>query len=81
MSDKDILDDKYQDSQSRFENETAAKVAASFNGELPFIFGRVDSITSGGQFASTYPLPLINLRKHFNVSDNQSGVKNASFSS
>ena len=75
MSDKEFLDEKYQASRGRFENETVAKIAASFNRELPSIFGRVDSTSSGGQLASTHPLPLIKLRESFNAPDNQSGIK------
>ena len=70
MSDKEFLDEKYQASRGKFENETAAKVAASFNRELPSIFGRVDSSSSGGQLVSTHPLPLIKFREHFNAPDN-----------
>ena len=79
--DKEFLDEKYQDSQGIFENETAAKVATSFNRELPSIFGRVYSSSSCGQLVSTHPLPLIKLRKQFNAPDNQSEVNNESFSS
>ena len=75
MSDKEFLDEKYQAARGRFENETVAKVAASFNREIPSIFGRVDSTPSGGQLASTHSLPLIKLRESFNAPDNQSRVK------
>ena len=75
MSNKEFLDDKCQAYRGRFENETATKVAASFNRELPSIFGRVDSCSSGGQLVSTHPLRLIKLREYFNAPDNQSGVK------
>ena len=61
MLDKEFLDEKYQTSRGKFENETSAKVAASFNRELLSIFGRVDS-TSSGRLVSTHPLPLIKLR-------------------
>ena len=62
MSDKEFLEEKFQASRGKFENETAAKVAASFNRELPSIFGRVDA-TSSGHLVSTHPLPLIKLRE------------------
>ena len=74
MSDKEFLDEKYQASRGKFENETAAKVAVSFNREFPSIFGRVDS-TSSGHLVSTHPLPLVKLRENVNAPDNQAGVK------
>ena len=52
-----------------------AKVDISFNRELPSIFGRIESTSSGGHLVSTYPLPLIKLREHFNAPYNQSGIK------
>ena len=78
-SGKEFLDEKYQASRGRFENETAVKVAASFNRELPSIFGRVDSTSSGGKLASTYPFPLIKSREHFLTPANQSEVKQRIF--
>ena len=79
--DKELLDEKYQDSRRVFENGTAVKVATSFNRELSSIFGRVYLSSSCGQLVSTHPLPLIKLRKQFNAPDNQSEVNNESFSS
>ena len=39
------------------------------------MFGRVEPSSSGGQLASTHPLPSINNYKNFNAPDNLSGVK------
>lgn len=75
MLDKELLDEKNQDSLGKFENETAANVVASFNRELPSIFGRIDSTSSSRHPVFTHLLLLIKLREYFNAPDNYSRVE------
>ena len=56
LSDKDFLDERYHAQKGRFENESAARVAASFGRELPTIFGKMESSASG---TASSPLPCL----------------------
>ena len=75
MSNKEFLDERYHASRGKFGNEVAARTAASFGRELPPLFGKVEPTATGGQPASTHPLPLIKLYSSFNPADQRSGVK------
>ena len=75
MSNKEFLNESYHATRGNFRNEVAAHTAASFGRELPPLLGKVEPTASGGQPASTHPLPLIKLYESFNPADQRSGVK------
>ena len=75
LSDNDFLDGQYKANRANFVNASAARCAASFGRGFSTLFGRVEPSSSGGQLASTHPLPSINNYKNFNAPDNLSGVK------
>ena len=61
LSDKDFIDEKYHTTRGRFENESAARVAASFGRERPTIFGKMDTSTTT---SASSPLPAIKIIYH-----------------
>ena len=72
LSDKDFIDEKYHAKRGRFENESTARVTASFGRELPTIFSKIGT----SAFATVYsPLPAVNSYVAFNIPDTYSGVK------
>ena len=74
-SDDDFLGGQFKASRANFVNDTAARSAASFDREIPTLFGRVEPTATGGEPVSTHPLPLLKLYNNFNAPDNLSGVK------
>ena len=74
LSNKDFMEEKYHASRGKFDNETAARFAASFSRELPQIFGRVES-SSSIQSSSSHPLPSVKEYDNFNSPVSHSGVK------
>ena len=75
LLDNEFLDGQYKANRENLVNDFTARCATSFARELPTIFGRVGPSSSGGQLASTHPLPSINNYKYFNATDNLSRVK------
>ena len=57
LSNKYFIEEKYHAFRGKFDNETAARFAASFGRELPQIFGRVES--SSSIQSSSHPLPSV----------------------
>ena len=72
LSDKEFFDERYHAQKGRFENESAARVAASFDRELPTIFGKIETSTST---TTSSPLPVVKSYVAFNVPETHSGVK------
>lgn len=76
LPDNDFADKKYRGAaRANFVNDRDTRLSASFGRELQTLFGRVEPSATGGQPASTHPLPLIMLYTSFNSPDNKSGVK------
>ena len=75
-SDGDFLGGQFKASRANFVNDTATRSAASFDRELPTLFGRVEPTATGGKPVSTHPLPLLKLYNNYNAPDNLSGSSN-----
>ena len=75
LSDNDFADKQYREARANFVNDRATRLTASFVRAFPTLFDRAEPSATGGQPASTHPLPLIKLYASFNSPDNKSGVK------
>ena len=75
LSDKEFIEGEYRASRGQFDNAVTARVAASFGRELPQIFGRAETSTSGSLPSSIHPLPSIKLYESFNSPGMHSGIK------
>ena len=75
LSDKDVIDETYHDTRYRFENKSAAKVAAFFERDLPTILWKMDSTTTT---TASSPSPSIESYAAFNAHTTHSGVKQRS---
>ena len=73
---KEFLNENYHASRGgHFKNASEARVSTSFAHELPHIFGKVDSSTSGVPLSFTHPLPSMKSYQLFNSPDTHSGIK------
>ena len=72
LSDKDSIDERYHAQKGRFENESAARVVASFGRELPTIFVKMETSTST---TTSSPLPAVKSYAALNAPETHSGVK------
>ena len=72
LSDKDFIDEKYHSQKVQFENESAARVVASFGRELPTIF---DKMKTSALSTVSFPLPVVKSYVAFNASKTYSCAK------
>ena len=71
LSNKDFIDEKYHATRGRFDNESTARVAASFGRELPTIFGKMDTSTTT---STSSPLSTIKSYAVFKAPETHSGL-------
>ena len=75
LSDKEFIEGEYRASRGQFDNAVVARVADSFGRELPQIFGRAETSSSGSLPSFIHSLPSIKFYESFNSPGMHSGIK------